>query len=51
MMEFVMMKSPYQVASVFVKTALSIEKEGAVILYVKYHLLLQCMMLLPKPPS
>ncbi len=45
-----MMKSVYQIASFFAKAVISIKKGGGVILYVKSHLLLQYVILLPKTP-
>ncbi len=51
MMEFVMMKSAYQVTPHFVKTALPRKKGVDVILYVKSNLLPQRGLLPPTTPS
>ncbi len=51
MMDFVMMKSAYQVTSLFVETALPIKKGGDVILYVISNVLPQRVLLPPIPPS
>ncbi len=50
MMEFVMMKSAYQVTPYLVKTALP-KKRGVVILYVISNLLPQRVLLPPTTPS
>ncbi len=51
MMEFVMMKSAYQVTPYFVKTALPRKKGRGVILYVKSNLLPQRVLLPLTTPS
>ncbi len=51
MIEFVMMKSAYQVTPFFVKTVLPRKKGGEVILYVKSNLLPQRVLLPPTTPS